>query len=219
MTPSGKERKFMTDGQIDKAVDVYRAMLRKHQKEFESEAVQCVIMSNDYVNEQLGVLRKRVEMISGIIVRRVKVDRTRTPQAALKATGRNFYGNDSVVETMPRGEGNEVDVHIFKPEVWEYTRPGYMSGEDLDKAYARRNLVPADSYSTAAVNEADPAFADERPNATHWKDANGKWCYTAFDRWDDERDVAVRRDGLGWDDFWSFAGLPQVSSLESGTET
>jgi len=55
------------------------------------------------------------------------------------------------------------------------------------------------------VNEADPAFADEHPNGTHWKDAEGKWCFVAFVGWDDERRVNVHRSGLDWNAYWWFA--------------
>jgi hypothetical protein len=83
----------------------------------------------------------------------------------------------------------------------------YVSDADLDKEYELRGLKPADPYSLAAVNEDDPAFADDHPNGTHWKDGDGNWCYAVFRRWFDERDVFVSRDGNGWDDGWWFAGL------------
>ena len=54
---------------------------------------------------------------------------------------------------------------------------------------------------------ADPAFADDHPNFTHWQDADGKWCYAAFRRWGGERCVRVDRDGGGWGDDWWVAGL------------
>lgn len=101
---------------------------------------------------------------------------------------------------MPRGDGDESDVIFFKPG-------RSVSDVDLDKEYALRGLVPADPYALAAVNEADPAFADEHPNGTHWKDADGNWCYTAFNRWNDGRFVDVCRDVRGWFAYWWFAGL------------
>jgi len=82
-----------------------------------------------------------------------------------------------------------------------------VNDADLDKEYASRGLIPADPFSLATVNEADPAFADEHPNATHWKDVNGKLCYAAFSRWFGERGVLVYRFGGGWRDRWWFAGL------------
>ena len=65
---------------------------------------------------------------------------------------------------------------------------------------------PADPYSQAAVNEADPAFADGHPNGTHWKDVNGKWCFVAFGRWGDGRKLGVGR-GNDWGGSCWFAGV------------
>jgi len=57
------------------------------------------------------------------------------------------------------------------------------------------------------VNTDDPAFADEHPNCTHWKDGEGKWCFATFSRWGGERGVDVsRRDGVSRDGWW-FAGV------------
>lgn len=60
MTPSVVE---MTDGQIDKASELYRAMLRKHRGEFGSESVQQVLGQPEFVGEMVGVLRRRVEAV------------------------------------------------------------------------------------------------------------------------------------------------------------
>lgn len=195
MTPS-----TMTDGQIDKAADIFRSVLRKHRIELASEAVQQVLGVAELGAELLAVLRKRVEAVSNMIMRRASMDRDRTPQQALDATGRKRYTNDDVVAVMPKGEGDEAEVVFFK-------LGRYVSDDDLEKEYELRGLKPADPFSLAAVNEADTAFADERPNGTHWKDANGKWCYIAFDRWNVERDVNVYRDDSAWDGGWWFAGL------------
>lgn len=198
MTPSA-ERKTMTDGQIEKAVDAYRALLRKHRDELGAEAVQQVLGSDGYVADMVSVLRRRVEAVSDMIVRRVTVNRSRTPEEALKATGCNRYADDTVVAGMPRGAGEEAEVYFFKVG-------RYISDDDLEKQYELRGLTPADPYSLAAVNEVDPAFADDHPNCTHWKDGKGKWCYAAFDRWDGLRDVDVSRSDDEWRDSWWFAG-------------
>lgn len=96
---------------------------------------------------------------------------------------------------------------LFKPEPWEYTRPGFMSDEDLEKCYDRRGLIPADPYSVAGMNRDDQALADNHPHTTHWKDANGRWCFATFYRWDDGRDLDVYRRDSEWRDDWWFAGL------------
>ena len=201
ITPS----KTTTAGQIDKAVGNYRALLEKHRGEFESEPFQLVLGQSELADEQFGVLRKRIEAISGMIVRRVSVNRNRTPKQALDATGRKQYTDGDVVNAMPHGEGDEVEVVFFKPDLTN--RNGYISDADLDKDYELRGLKPADPYSVSVVNEADNAFADEKPHGTHWKDSNGKWCFATFGLWRGERFVSVDRHDYGWFDDWWFAGV------------
>jgi hypothetical protein len=205
VTPS-VEMKVMTEGQITKAVSNYRAMLEKHALEFNLEAVQVVLGQPELASETFAVFRKRVEMVSNMIVRHVKVDRSLKPKDALIATRRNLYVDDDVVKAMPKGEGEEDDVIFFKPEPWEYTKPGWMSDDDLEKCFERRNLKPTDPYSLAKVHQDDPAFADDKPNLTHWKDKDGNWCFATFRRWGDGRDVDVHRGDNGWDGGWWFAG-------------
>lgn len=200
LTPSTVESKTMTAGQINKAVASYRALLEKHSREFDLTAVQSVLGQSELADEMFVVFRRRVEADSNMIVRRVRVNRNREPQEVIKATGRNQYVNDSVVACMPRGEGESTDVVFF-------TLGRYVSDDDLGKEYDLRGLKPADPYSLAAINEADPAFADGHPNGTHWKDSDDKWCFLAFNRWaDGRRGVDVDRRGSGWRGVWWFAG-------------
>ena len=195
MTPSA-----MTDGQIERAIEIFRAQLRKHADELPSDAVQQVFGQPELGPEWLTVLRKRVEAISNMIVRRVTVNRNRTPQDMLDATGRNQYTDKGVVKAMPRGTGDEIEVVFFKVG-------RYLSDADLEKEYDLRGLKPTDPFSLCAVNEADPAFADEHPNGTHWQDVNGKWCYATFNRWYDDRVVNVYRNDNVWNDYWFFGGV------------
>lgn len=140
------------------------------------------------------------ETPTDMISRRVRVNRNRTPQQeALYATKQCQYTYKEAVG-IPKREGEEVEVFFF--------RIGRLiSDDDLQKEYDRRGLVP-DPYAQIAVNEADPAFADDHPNATHWKDSDGKWCYSAFgQRYVYGREVSFYRLAYGWDDFWWFAGV------------
>ena len=168
----------MTDGQINKTTDL------------------------------LAVFRGYVDRFSNLIVRIISVNRSQTPEQALTATGRKQYVTAEVVAAMPKGTGAEAKVIFFKPDKSAYDKNGWISDDDLEKQYALRGLIPSDAYSLAAVNEADPAFGDEHPNTTHWKDSSGKWCYAAFNRWNDgERTVDVDRNDRDWNDSWWFAGL------------
>jgi len=199
MTPS----KQTTAGQIDKAVANYRALLDKHSGEFNAEVVQMVLGQPELAGEQFAVFRRRVEAVSNLIIRIVKVNRTRTPQQALDATDRTLYTNSTVVSTMPQGSGEETEVVFFQVG-------RNIGDDDLEKEYEFRGLVPVDPYSLAAVNETDPVFADQHPNCTHWKDADGKWCFAFFGRWDGGRVVSVRRSGYAWVGIWCFAGVRKV---------
>lgn len=201
MTPS----KTTTAGQIDKAVANYRALLEKHSGDFNTDAVQMVLGQPELAGEQFAVFRRRVEAVSNLIVRTAKVNRGRSQQEAIEATGRAQYTDRKVVDSMPKGEGDEVEVVFFKPDL--SNRNGFISNDDLEKEFELRGLKPADPVSVAAVNEADPAFADEKPHGTHWKDAKGNWCCAAFGRWGDRRGVYVSRNGSDWDDSWWFAGV------------
>ena len=206
MTPS----RTMTDGQIGKIKEKLGEALRK--AGLQSEPAQQVLetkgQGNLMIAEMVAVVRRFVEATSNQITRRVKVDRSRTPQEALDATGRKQHTNHRVVSAMPHGEGEEVEVVFFK-------LGRYISDADLEQEYDTRDLIPADPYSLAAVNEADPAFADTYPHGTHWQ-ADGKWCFATFHRWgDDEREVNVDRYAHAWSVHWWFAGLRKSSGLES----
>ncbi|MEK7579848.1 MAG: hypothetical protein AAB469_01495 [Patescibacteria group bacterium] len=143
--------------------------------------------------------------MNNLIVRYVKVDRTKTPEQMLEATGRRQYTDADVVKAMPRGDGDEGEVFFFKLDL--SSRGGHISNDDMEKEYELRGLKPADPYKLSQVNVDDPAFADEHPNSTHWKDTNGRWCFALFHQWDGRRRVRVYRGAYGWNAYWWFAGL------------
>jgi len=138
------------------------------------------------------------------IVRRASVDRSRTPQKVLDDTGRRQHTDKAVVESMPKGAGDDVEVVFFRLGRW-------VSDNDLEKEYELRRLISADPYSVVDVNQADPAFADKYPNGTHWK-KGGKWCFIVFDRWGAERGVFVLQSEGGWPGTWWFAGIRKVQN-------
>ncbi len=191
----------ITEGQIGKVLELFGARLRK--SNLQSRPLQDIIenQGSTFVDKLMAGITEMVEAVSEMIVRKVKVNRTQSPKEVLKATGRNQYLADSVVAKMPKGEGDETEVFFFK-------LGRQINDNDLEKEYELRGLKPADPYSLAKVNEEDPAFADIRPNATHWKDADGKWCFADFHRWSDgERYVRVFRRDDDWYDRWWFAGV------------
>jgi hypothetical protein len=192
----------ITAGQIGKIQDNLTAALRKSR--LLSEPVQQVLEHHGdaVVAEMVAAIRKRVEAVSDMIVRRVRVDRTRTSQEVFDATGRRQYTTAGVVETMP-GSGDDAE----EVEVYFFRLGRFVSDDKLEEEFALRGFEAADPYSLAAVNEDDASFTDDHPNSTHWKDAEGKWCYAAFGRWYDGRYVDVDRYADGWSDDWWFASL------------
>lgn len=199
--------KTMLLRQARRLADRFVAKFPKAGKNLPKAAVQSVLdhEMEPMLVEMFEVLRRRVEAVSNLIVRKVRVDRTRTNQQALEATGRVQYTDCEVVDAMPKTSADEVEVMFFKPDLSE--RSGYISDDDLEKEFELRGLKPADPISVAAVNEADTAFADEKPHGTHWKDAKGNWCCAIFGRWRGERKVFVHRYGSAWIDGWWFAGV------------
>lgn len=195
----------MTDGQIENAVNKLRDAMRKHRSEITSDVAQQILGVENLGMMMFTPFRRRVEAVSNLIVRRVKVNRTQSGQECLDQLDRKQYTDRKVVDSMPHGKGKEVEVVFFKPDLSE--RNGNISDNDLDKEYELRGLKPADPYSVAAVNKADPAFADEKPHGTHWKNADGAWCSASFNRWYDERRVHVYCNDYDWNAFRWFAGL------------
>ena len=199
MTPPVIEVVGMTDGQINKAVAILRAQLEKHRNELPSAAVQEALRLSTLPHELLAVVRQHVEAVADTIIRRVKVNRGQTPQQMLDATDRTQHTTASVVASMPRGSGEEVDVYFFR-------LGRFVTDDELAQEYEHRGLVP-DQYAQGQVNKKDSVFADKYPNGSHWKDADGNWCYFAFRRWYVRRVVHVRRRGGVWGGAWWFAGV------------
>ncbi|MHB8860515.1 MAG: hypothetical protein ACYC48_02145 [Minisyncoccota bacterium] len=190
------DTKTITDGQIENTVSKLRDALRKHRSEFAAEAAQTVLGVENLGMELLAPFRARIEAVSSIIIRRVRVDRTRTPQEVIDATGRRQYVDSDVLATMPKGEGEEVDVHFVPTK-------RFVLVVEVPAFLAQYGLVP-DPRAQAAVNEADPAFADKYPNGTQWGDN----CCLAFDRWFGERSADCFRDGSDWSVHWFLSGVP-----------
>ena len=195
----------MTDGQIENAVNKLRDAMRKHRSSITSDVAQQVLGVENLGMMMFTPFRVRAEAVSSLIVRKAKVNRSRSQQEALDATGRAQYTDRTVVDSMPKGEGDEVEVVFFKPDLSD--KNGFITDDDLEKEFSLRGLKPADPLSVAAVNEADPAFADEKPHGTHWKDTEGNWCCAAFSRWRGERGVRVNHYDYDWYDHWWFAGV------------
>lgn len=208
-TPSTQTDLGMTEGHIGKINELLAAGLRKARGNFRAPDVQLTLerCGPTIVERFIKSLEELVATTANAIVRTVKVNRNRSPKEMVAALGRVEYTTNSVVKIIPKGEGEDVTVEFFK-------LGKYVSDNDLDLEYQKRGLTP-DPYAQAAVNEADPAFADEHPNGTHWKDEDGNWCFIAFDRVGDGRSVSVNRSDGDWSGYWWFGGVRKSRSLEN----
>lgn len=196
MTPS----ETTTIGQINKAVGNYRALLEKHAGEFPSEAVQTVLGMSELTNEMFDLFRKRVEVMSNLTTRHVRVDRTRTPKEAINATGRvKWYIDEQALADMPTEGKEQDDVVVFE---LDYD----PTVDELDREYEARGLR-TDPLALAQLMVDDPAFADKRPVAVQWRDKQGRACYADFSRWCGKRGVRVDRSGRWWNRHYRFAGV------------
>lgn len=211
MSPSGEKTIGITDGQINKAVDTFRAALLKHRLDLPSDATQQVLGIHNLGMAMTAPFRKyvqlRVETLRTMFVRRVFVNRDRTPQELIHAMRwRGFscpYLDPTLLNTMPRGEGDEVEVVFF--------RLGYFVKEAaLKKEHKILGLKPVDPYSLAAVNEVEGRFAYEHESGTYWKDAQGnRGCMTFKGHPSDGPKMSVFQpatDAHWGPDYW-FAGI------------
>ena len=148
-----------------------------------------------------------------VLRRRVYVNRDLKPIEVVGTTaGRKQHIQQNVLIGMPRGKGRIVEVCFF-----EY--PGgkiWVENDELERKYVELGLVP-DPLALAVLNENDLGFADSYNNATHWKDAEGGWCFIAYElhRYHDlycrpqrDRSVYVMGEDKGWwANDWLFGGV------------
>lgn len=137
-----------------------------------------------------------VNTASGIVRRRVSVDRTITPQDALTLTGHHFFCvYKDVLAAMPKGNGDEV-------EVWFIPIKGHLPTNNISAFLARYGLV-ADPRAQAAANE-DPKFSMKYPNVTQW----GTNYYLWFGKVYGGRLVYCSHHFSGWNEGTYIAGVP-----------
>lgn len=191
----------ITAGQIGRAADRFSERCRVNASLLPKNTVQVVLEDEGdaLAREMFEVFHARVERCAKMITRRVKVNRSLTHKQALDATARMKRVNVEVLKTAPKCDGEEVNLYFFD---LSYD----PTADELDREMEIRGLKP-DFDALAAINAADPSFADERPNVTQWRNANGKACFAVFSHWRGERYVRVFRDDRGWYRHCRFAGV------------
>ncbi|MDP2789237.1 MAG: hypothetical protein Q8O46_04325 [bacterium] len=190
----------MTQGQIDRACEIFRAQIVKHAPEFSSDGVQLAFGQASLGEGWFEVFRKHVERFSGIIVRPVRVNGGRTPEQVIDDTGCvRGYIEQGVLDSMPMSGKVEDYAHFFSLN-YEATP------DELDLEYEKRGLKLDPSAVAQAVTD-DPAFADERPIAVQWRDREGRACCAVFYRWGGKREVNVFRRDDRWGRDYRFGGV------------
>jgi hypothetical protein len=140
------------------------------------------------------------------IIYRVKVDSGLTIEQAIEryAPYRRYreltQERSDFFKTVPKNASEETDVYFFRVAF-------RVNDDDLEKEYERRGLRPVDPYSLAQINIDDRRFSHDRPNGTHWKDAEGKWCLASFNHHNGHDCVDIYRGDSQWGPFWWFAGV------------
>jgi hypothetical protein len=138
--------------------------------------------------------------VSKMFSRRVRVDRSKTQQQALDATGRRQFCY-AAVEVMPRGKGEEEEVDVYFFDL-DYD----PTVKELDSEY-ELHCLNADPIAQAKVNADDPAFADYRPNGCQWGLEGGVASFYAFGLWGGKRSVLVDRYDGSWNRIYRFGGV------------
>ena len=172
----------ITAGQIGKICEILSAKLRK--SGLRNYFIQYLLQNvgEELATDLLQVVKDHVAKATfATTFVRVKVNRQRSPQEALIATGRGSW-DDEIINNMPRGEGEEVDLVIFGTD-WRDCWVNHTD-EDVAREYEIRGLKPADPYSLSAYHEKNRSG----DTATHWKDDEGRWCRMIFDDYDSEHD-------------------------------
>lgn len=201
MANTATTQSAITNGQIGQIND--RLTTKLCESGLPAEGVQAVLTApgGKVIDEMVSVVRAHVEAISEMLVREVEVDYDIPPEEAIHATKRVEYLNDEVVVGMPRNGKGKKRVKVYFFPLRKFTNV-----EAVQKLIEQHGLTP-DPYAIAAVNKADPTFADSHPNGTQWVDEKGRHCCARFCRWGGGRTVRVYRRGGAWSGPWLVGGV------------
>jgi hypothetical protein len=130
-----------------------------------------------------------------VFEREVRVSRNRLPQSALDATRLGQNIDRAVVKAIPRGRVGWVDVYRFQGLQ-------VLSNDQLMMEYDRHGAEPS-PMAQISLNRADRSFAGKYLNVSHFKDADGNWCYVSFSG----RVVIVQRSGMYYNAGLWFIGI------------
>jgi hypothetical protein len=132
----------------------------------------------------------------------VTVNRDLTAEEALSASGRRRYSDEAVENTMPSG-GSGVEKNVVV-EFFKLER--FATYEEVSHQYEERQLAP-DPRALVQANTDSFFFADDHPNCTIWKGANGSWRYITFDHNGEWPNVEIGGGGFGIGADWWLGGV------------
>ncbi|MFA6416078.1 MAG: hypothetical protein WCW56_01170 [Candidatus Paceibacterota bacterium] len=203
-TSKESEVVMATGEQVEHIMDMWRRRLNSRKLTL-AEAQHIIQNGGQYLpimDKAADVLVDQVRSdTQNTIIRMVRnVQRNRSAEQAINATGRTKYVDSSVLASMPVGSGpEEVELVYFK-------LGRYVGNEELEREYDVRGLRP-DPQAQSADNEGDPSFADDHPNGCLWGRDGRVASFVAFGRWFGGREVSVDRVDCGWFGRWWFAGV------------
>lgn len=149
MTPSG-----MTNDQIERAVEVLRAKLRKHAAEFPSDAAQQVLGQRELSREWLAVFRKRVEAVASVEEQMVDYDAYRTIDRS-----RYAYVGDVTTRDYPETETGTKPVR-FRELEFDHNP---TDDEVLTKAKQENCRQPSRAEAETRIRRYTPEQLREHP--------------------------------------------------------
>ncbi len=135
----------MTDGQIDKAGELFRSILKRFRAELPTDAVQQVLGNNNIWPELYSVFRKRVEMISNTIVRQVTADGRTGEQFIGALTTANYNIGDYAKQVMRKPEfvtTNGVTYKLVVIKGDEFEDNDRITSKIREEAESRGYLTP-----------------------------------------------------------------------------
>lgn len=172
VTPSKTQQEPMTDKQIDKAVDHYRHMLKKHRRELPADVMQVLFSTKEHDQALLG-------LVQGLVHERAMYSFRvrRDPQLTMEKEFGKCDGEKDLVRSAPPALEDEVELLLFQPY-----RQGYLDEAGEMHEYIIRGLKPASPLYLAVLNQDDKSLSEgqSRHTRTMWQVGDGEWGFASF---------------------------------------
>lgn len=158
--------------------------------------------------ELLAVVRKHVEGGDITTVSHIQVNRGLAPWEVIESIGGHQHIDPEVLQAVPTGLGEEVDLGIIEPSSGYY-QEGRISSLQVAELYGANRLTP-DPRALAEAFSSQPLFRDGRHYATQWQ-VGGVFCFLAGCCHKDDWYVHMGRSPESWGEEWRFVGTLPVN--------